>query len=110
MAFCDDGVFVSSMESGSIDCMYIPSMDELKDSIARDDNANFREELGDLLFSVINLARFKGESAEDLLRNTIQKFHDRFRYMETESNKSDLQMNKMTLEELEALWQSAKEK
>ena len=72
------------------------------------DEENFREELGDVLFSVVNLARFKGDSAEDLLRATIQKFYHRFRYMENQVSESGREMDDFSLQELEAIWQTSK--
>ena len=83
-------------------------LDELKLSLKNGDSENFREELGDVLFSVVNLARFKGDSAEDLLRSTIQKFYKRFRYMEHRVNESGKEMEDVSLLELETIWQTSK--
>ncbi|WP_214780892.1 nucleoside triphosphate pyrophosphohydrolase [Exiguobacterium sp. s22] len=62
-------------------------------------------ELGDVLFSIVNIARYVGLNAEQALEQTNRKFKRRFEYMEA---KGDLQQ--MTLEQMDALWNEAKEK
>ena len=69
--------------------------------------SRIHEEMGDLIFAVTNLARKLGVDPEHALRDTNQKFTNRFHYIEQNSN-SDLA--DMTLDELEALWQQAKGK
>lgn len=66
------------------------------------------EEFGDLLFSLINYARFKGINPEDALEKTNRKFIYRFQYMETESAKDGKQLGEMTLAEMDAYWNAAK--
>lgn len=68
------------------------------------------DEFGDLLFSLINYARFKGINPEDALEKTNRKFIYRFQYMETESAKDGKQLGDMTLEEMDAYWNAAKRK
>lgn len=63
------------------------------------------EEIGDLLFVVVNLARHYGVDAEDALRAANHKFEHRFGYIETHCPKP---LEEATLEEMEALWQAAK--
>ena len=82
---------------------------ELKQSLGRNDRESVNEELGDLLFSVINLARFKGESTVEILEKTIKKFYNRFRYIEKEIEKSDLPLEETSIEKMELLWQQAKQ-
>ena len=67
------------------------------------------EEFGDLLFSLINYARFKGIHPEDALEKTNKKFIYRFQYLETESAKDGKQMGEMTLNEMDEYWNRAKE-
>ena len=62
-------------------------------------------EFGDLLFSLINFARFKGIDPETALERTNRKFRERVTYIEQQGDKP---MQDMTLEEMEALWQAAK--
>ncbi len=83
-------------------------LEELKASIKHDDKKNFNEELGDLLFSVVNLARYKGESSDELLRNNIQKFYKRFHHIEYVVKKANKELEDCTLNELEKIWQDAK--
>jgi MazG family protein len=66
------------------------------------------EELGDLLFSLVNLSRFYKINAEDALRKTIHKFISRFQYIERKIAQQGLDINKVTLEEMDRLWEEAK--
>lgn len=72
------------------------------------DDRQRQEELGDLLFSVVNLCRFEGYSAEDLLRATTEKFIRRFQYVENELRKKNSPLRETSLDEMEKLWQEAK--
>lgn len=65
-------------------------------------------EFGDLLFSLINYARFVGINPEDALEKTNKKFIKRFTYLETESKNDGKEMSKMTLEEMDIYWEKAK--
>jgi ATP diphosphatase len=67
-----------------------------------------REELGDVLFTVVNLARKLNIDAEGAMRDANMKFNRRFRYMETYALASGRELADMTLDELEDLWQAAK--
>ncbi|HUK83402.1 MAG TPA: nucleoside triphosphate pyrophosphohydrolase [Verrucomicrobiae bacterium] len=81
---------------------------ELKGALASGDRRQFEEELGDLLFAAVNLARFEGLHAEELLNRTISKFVARFQQIERAVHKSGRRLEDCTLEELDALWESAK--
>lgn len=77
--------------------------------IEADQNSDKMEaEFGDLLFSLINYARFKGINPEDALERTNKKFKFRFQYLETESAKDGRQMGNMTLAEMDEYWEKAK--
>ncbi len=65
-------------------------------------------ELGDLFFSLVNLARWKKIDAESALRGTNTRFRQRFAYMEAGAKKQGRAVSDMTLDEMEALWQEAK--
>jgi MazG family protein len=67
------------------------------------------EELGDLLFSITNLARHLGIDAEDALRNAGDRFAGRFGAMETAAEAEGRALSQRDASELEAMWQSAKE-
>ncbi len=66
------------------------------------------EEFGDVLFSLINYARFKGINPEDALEKTNRKFIKRFQYLETESAKDGKKLGEMTLAEMDIYWNRAK--
>lgn len=66
------------------------------------------DEFGDVLFSLINYARFKGINPEDALEKTNRKFIKRFQYLETESAKDGKKMGEMTLDEMDVYWNRAK--
>ncbi|GAC1659147.1 MAG: hypothetical protein NVS4B13_03280 [Candidatus Elarobacter sp.] len=72
------------------------------------EDPHVREELGDVLFTVVNLARRLGIDAEGAMRDANEKFERRFRYMEAYAVAGGRQLNDMTLDELEDLWQQAK--
>ena len=74
----------------------------------RPDAPHVREELGDVLFTVVNLARRLGIDAEGAMRDANRKFDRRFRYMENRALTQGRPLNEMSLDELEALWQQAK--
>ncbi len=66
-------------------------------------------EFGDVLFSMINYARFIGVNPEDALERTNKKFIKRFQYLEEGAKKQGKAIHDMTLNEMEALWNQAKE-
>ena len=68
------------------------------------------EELGDLLFAVVNVARFLKIDPEHALESTCDKFIDRFSYVEQQAKAQGKTMSDMSLEEMDALWEQAKHK
>lgn len=68
----------------------------------------FEEELGDLIFAVVNVARFLAVDSEQALLGTIRKFYSRFHYIETQAKKANRKLEDMTLEEMDKLWNEAK--
>jgi tetrapyrrole methylase family protein/MazG family protein len=68
------------------------------------------EEIGDILFTVVNLARKQGIDAETALRTTCEKFRSRWSSMEESAALADRDVAHYTIEEQEALWQQAKER
>ncbi|MFC1607106.1 nucleoside triphosphate pyrophosphohydrolase [Candidatus Latescibacterota bacterium] len=81
---------------------------ELKEASSRRDIDAIEEEIGDLLFSVANLARFVSLCPEDALRKTIEKFQRRFQFIESELPKRGLKLGEATLEEMDHLWDEVK--
>jgi MazG family protein len=72
------------------------------------EDPHVREELGDVIFTVVNLARRLGIDAEGAMRDANAKFERRFRYMEAYALARGRQLSDMSLDELEDLWQQAK--
>ena len=66
------------------------------------------EEIGDVFFSLVNLARFLKVCPEDALRKTIGKFEDRFRFIERELGKQGKSPQNASLEEMDRLWEASK--
>jgi tetrapyrrole methylase family protein/MazG family protein len=83
-------------------------MTELKHAAAGGDRFRTGEELGDLLFSIVNLARFLDIEAEDALARTIDRFTRRFRYVETRLREANKSVEASSLEEMDRLWEEAK--
>lgn len=73
-----------------------------------DDKAKAENELGDLFFSLVNMARLYKLNSDTALEHTNQKFIRRFNYVEDHSIKIGKPLKEMTLEEMEKLWQEAK--
>lgn len=67
------------------------------------------EEFGDVLFSMVNYARFLGINPDDALERTNKKFIKRFKFLESESAKDGKNMGEMTLSEMDVYWNRAKE-
>ena len=63
-----------------------------------------------MLFALINWARLKGINPDEALERTNRKFIQRFQHMEKAAAQSNLQLQDMTLEEMDALWDDAKAK
>ena len=83
-------------------------MIELKEALVRGDADAIRDELGDVLFSVVNLSRFISCNAEEALNQTTAKFIRRFRLVEQRIRASGRCMTDCTLAELDAFWDVAK--
>lgn len=82
--------------------------EELRGAQAENDEAHIREEYGDLLFSVVNLGRFLGTDPETALTGATNKFVSRFEKLEELANKKGLDIAKMTISELDELWNCVK--
>jgi tetrapyrrole methylase family protein/MazG family protein len=81
---------------------------EAREAAGRSDDDAVREELGDVLFTVVNLARRLAIDAEGAMRDANRKFDRRFRYMENRALAAGRPLADMSINELEALWQQAK--
>jgi MazG family protein len=66
------------------------------------------EEFGDVLFALVNVARFEGLNAEECLQRANEKFTQRFRYLEQRAAQQNLRLSEFPMEELDRLWEEAK--
>ncbi|SDK69727.1 XTP/dITP diphosphohydrolase [Catalinimonas alkaloidigena] len=80
----------------------------LKTDRGEADQAELEKEFGDLLFSLINFARFAQVEPEAALERTNKKFIQRFTYLEEEARKAGKQLSDMTLAEMDTYWEAAK--
>ena len=89
------------------------AVDKLKeeaDELAQAQGAEITEEMGDLLFALVNVARFKEVEPEEALQKSNDKFVRRFNYIEDAIKESGRTWQEMTLEEMDHYWDQAKEK
>lgn len=83
-------------------------IDELREAIETGDMMNIEEEIGDLLFVIVNLARQLDVEPETALKRTNRKFRQRFRFIEDELKKAGKDISDSTLNEMDELWDKAK--
>lgn len=82
---------------------------ELKLAAASGDRGRIGEEMGDLLFSLVNLSRFLDLQAEEALAQTIDRFLRRFAHIERRIREQGKTLAEASLEEMDSLWEEAKE-
>ena len=83
---------------------------ELKDEIAKSDAEKTEAELGDFLFSIINAARLYNINPENALEKTNAKFMRRFNYLEEKTIKKGIELKRLSLDEMNEIWDEAKAK
>lgn len=83
---------------------------ELEEIYDTSDKQHILEEIGDLLFSVVNVARFLDIDPEEALSFTSEKFVRRFGYIEEKAKSQGRELTSMTLDEMDGLWEEAKER
>jgi len=81
---------------------------ELKEAEISGNNQHIEEEIGDLLFAIVNLSRHLNISSEDALRKTNQKFIRRFKKVEEGIKAKGKKLNEASLEEMDSIWNEAK--
>ncbi|PKW20055.1 nucleoside triphosphate pyrophosphohydrolase [Flavobacterium lindanitolerans] len=81
---------------------------EFQEEIKNGDQDKIESEFGDVLFSMINYARFLKINPEDALERTNKKFIKRFQYLENKANELGKQLSEMTLAEMDVFWNEAK--
>ncbi len=85
-------------------------LEEFRKALSLKDKKRIREELGDLLFVMANIARFLRIDPERALRRTVKKFISRFHYIETTLRKQGKSFRQSNLFEMDQLWEEAKRK
>lgn len=85
-------------------------LEELQEAVSTGDKDKMEDELGDVLFSLVNFARFLQVDAENALERTNKKFIERFTGMEAAAARENKFLHDMTLEEMDALWVRMKNK
>jgi XTP/dITP diphosphohydrolase len=84
-------------------------LQEFREELVRTENKEKTEqEFGDLLFSLVNLARKSGLNPDDALEYTNQKFIERFTFIEERAKSLNKNLKDMRLEEMDAIWNEAK--
>jgi XTP/dITP diphosphohydrolase len=86
----------------------LEEMDEFKEEVQNGNPAKAEAEFGDLLFSLINYARFHNINPEDALEKTNLKFIKRFTYLEEQSKMDGKKLDEMSLEEMDVYWNASK--
>lgn len=81
---------------------------ELQTEVAIGDHSSIENEFGDVLFSMINYARFLNVNPENALEQTNKKFTKRFKYLENKAKKLNKSLSEMTLKEMNVFWEEAK--
>jgi len=85
-------------------------LDELQHEVTTENQDKIEAEFGDVLFSMINYARFLGVNPENALERTNKKFITRFQYLEQKAKENHKALKDMTLEEMDVFWEEAKKK
>lgn len=83
-------------------------IEELKEALEKEEQERVNAEFGDVLFALVNLARFLKITPEDALLSTIRKFRSRFAFVEQQVKRTSQDLNAMSLEELDYWWDLAK--
>ena len=87
----------------------LEELDELKYEVESGGNKDKMEhELGDLIFAIVNYARFIGVNPEDALERTNKKFIHRFQHLESKAKEMGKSLKDMTLAEMDVFWEEAK--
>ena len=83
-------------------------LSELNEEITKGNQQNIEKEFGDVLFSMINYARFIGVNPENALEKTNKKFINRFQFLEEAAKKEGKQLSEMSLTEMDVYWEKSK--
>lgn len=97
-------------EPGQVLDKVVEELNELKVELKKADKDKTEAEFGDVLFSMINYARFIGVNPEDALERTNKKFIKRFQFLEQKALEIGKNLSDMTLAEMEVFWEESKKK
>lgn len=86
----------------------LEELEEFKAEVQAQDQEKMEQEFGDVLFSLVNYARFVGINPEDALERTNKKFINRFSEMESRVKEEGKNLQSMTLDEMDAYWEASK--
>ena len=81
---------------------------EFKNALNSKDQQRMEEELGDILFTLVNISRFISINPEDALKKTVKKFISRFQFIEQHATEMGKSLSEMSLSEMDSLWEKAK--
>ena len=81
---------------------------EFREAVEKNEIEAMEDELGDIIFALVNVARHHGISAEHAVRKTTDKFCRRFRYVEQKFREQNRAIDKATLEEMDVFWEESK--
>lgn len=83
-------------------------LEEVEAALETGNDAEVNEEIGDLLFAVVNLSRFRGVNAEELLQAAVKKFMTRFKIIEKKARADGGELSDCSFEQMDQYWESAK--
>jgi len=95
-------------EIGELTDAYTARNDQAGDAERNAAQRHLEDEMGDVLFSLVNLARFLKVNPEDALRRATDRFADRFHFIEAKAARAGRALESMTLAEMDSLWEEAK--
>ncbi|WP_352418149.1 nucleoside triphosphate pyrophosphohydrolase [Proteiniborus sp.] len=93
--------------SGAIEKLY-EELDEVMEEIKNNNKDSLESEIGDLIFALVNVCRFVDINPENAINRTIDKFVERFEFIEAESKKMGIDLKEMTLKDMDFMWNKAK--
>ncbi len=85
-------------------------MGELREALSLQNKKKIREEMGDLLFVLVNVSRFLQINPEEALKKTLGKFVSRFHYIETSLHRQGKSFHQSNLSEMDQLWEESKKR
>ena len=81
---------------------------EFREALDKGNREDIMEEMGDILFTIVNISRFLSVNPEEALKKTVDKFITRFKFVEDEARRLGKNLDEMSLGEMDALWEQSK--